>query len=214
MSFSRHTSFRNTAVIQSDSEGDYPGEHQDSAHSSSPSAPHSSSPTSEENPEEDFIPPTLTRPLTSVPTVPDFTELPSTKETLANILFPDSKLRPDDTITLFQKTREVVPDPTPIIAFRSGSTSNPLDIPHDPLINPYTNPIPPTNTTATSTSLSNIIPLQPTFISKSSNPPISTSSRPFSSILPQPHAAIMPTPIPHNPHPPLSPQTRPPKPKP
>jgi hypothetical protein len=197
MSFSHHTSFRNTAAIQSDSEGDYPGEHQDSAHSSSPSAHHSSSPTSEENPEEDFIPPTLTRPLTSVPTVPDFTELPSTKETLANILFPDSRLRPDDTITLSQKTREVVPDPTPIIAFRSGSTSNPLDIPHDPLINPYTNPIPPTNTTATSTSLSNIIPLQPTFISKSSNPPISTSSRPFSSILPQPQAAIMATPMPH-----------------
>jgi len=198
MSFSQHTSFRNPSVIQSDSEGDYPGEHQDSAHSSSPSTHHSSSPTSEENQEGAPIdPPNFTRPLTSVPTIPDFSELPSTRETLANILFPDSKLRSEDTITLSQKTKEIVSDPAPVIAFRSGSISNTLDNPHDPLINPFPNPIPITNTTTTSTSLSNIIPLQPTFISRPSNPPVSTSTRPLPTILPQPQAAIMATPMPH-----------------
>ena len=74
MSFSRHTSFRNTSAIQSDSEGDYPGERQDSAYSSSPTTHHSSSPTSEENIEGALIdPPDSPRPLTSVPTIPDLT---------------------------------------------------------------------------------------------------------------------------------------------
>jgi len=194
MSFSQHTSFRNPAHIQSESENDYSGEHRESAHSSSSSTHHSSSPTSKEYPEGTLInQPTFPQPLTSVPTIPDLTVPPTTRETLANILFPDSKLHSENTITLSQK-KDIVPEPTPVIAFRSEPISSTLDIPHDPLIKPFPNPIPPTNTTAASTSLSNIIPLQPTSVFRTNNPSTSTFTRPYTTNLPQPQAAIMATP--------------------